>query len=125
MFGLSATSSNIDKRNAHLFCNPHSPTTSASDAEKCVVDYAVARYVTAVYRLASDTPLFVRNSRHLWNARWARKEVETAKLRTADSERQFKVCTAQPGGFSVLAARSLKRAPPAVRTKRQAAAVAC
>jgi hypothetical protein len=56
ILGLPATSSKIDKRNAHLFCNSHSLSLLASDAEKRVVDYAVARSVSAVYYLSSDTP---------------------------------------------------------------------
>ena len=56
MLGLHATSSDIDERDAHLFCNPQSPTTSASDAEKRAVDYAVARSVIAAHPISSDTP---------------------------------------------------------------------
>jgi hypothetical protein len=37
-------------------------STSASDADNRVVDCAVARSVNAVFQLASDTPLFVRDS---------------------------------------------------------------
>ena len=82
--GLPATSSNIDKRNAYLFCNSRSPSTSAFDAEMCVVDHAIACSVGAVHRLFSDTPLFVRDSVNLWGARWAVKEAKMAKFKTAD-----------------------------------------
>jgi hypothetical protein len=68
MFGLPARSSNIDKRDAHRFCNSQSPTTSASDAEKPIVDHAVVYFVIIVFQLASDTPLFVRASIQLSSA---------------------------------------------------------
>jgi hypothetical protein len=56
ILGLPVTSSKTDKRNAHLLCNSYSLSTSASDTEKRVVDHAVARSVSAVHQLSSDTP---------------------------------------------------------------------
>jgi hypothetical protein len=56
MLGLPVMSSNIDKRDAHTLQNSRSPIMSASDAEMRVVDNAVARSVSAAYRLSSDTP---------------------------------------------------------------------
>jgi hypothetical protein len=45
----------LKARYAFSFCSFHSPSTSASDAEKrVVVDHAVARSVSAVHRLAPD-----------------------------------------------------------------------
>lgn len=61
----------------------------------------------------------------LWNARRAGEQVKTAKPKTSALEGKFKVWTAQPGSFSALAARLLKRFRPPVRPKRQLAAVAC
>jgi hypothetical protein len=49
-------------RSTHPICTLRSPSTPASDAEKRVVDHAVARSVSAVDRLSSITPLFVRAS---------------------------------------------------------------
>jgi hypothetical protein len=57
MLGLPATSLKIDKRGLHLFCISRSHITSASDAEKRVVDHAV------VDRLSSVTPLFVDDNK--------------------------------------------------------------
>jgi hypothetical protein len=65
ILGLLVTSSKIDKRNAHLLCNSYSLRTSASDAEKRVVDHAVARSVSAFHQLYSDISLFMRDSLHL------------------------------------------------------------
>jgi hypothetical protein len=56
MLGLPVTSSKIDKRDAHSFCNSYSPSISASNAEKRIVDYAVARSISVVYRLCSNNP---------------------------------------------------------------------
>jgi hypothetical protein len=63
MLRLPVTSSKIDKRDAHLFCISHSPSTSASNAEKRVVDHPVARSVSVVDRLSSVTPLFAGDNR--------------------------------------------------------------
>jgi hypothetical protein len=63
MLGLPATSLKIDKRGLHLFCISRSHITSASDAEKRVVDHAVARSISAVDRLPSITPLFVGDNK--------------------------------------------------------------
>jgi hypothetical protein len=65
MFGLSATSSDIDEHDAHLFCNCHFPTTPASDAEERAVDYAFARSISAARSPSSNTPLLIRESLHL------------------------------------------------------------
>jgi hypothetical protein len=56
ILGWPVTSSKIDERNVHLLCNSYSLSTSASDAEKRVVDHAVARSVSAIHQLSSDTP---------------------------------------------------------------------
>jgi hypothetical protein len=50
------------KRHAQLFHSSPSSSTSTSDAEKHVVDHAAARTVNAVFQLASDTPLLIRDS---------------------------------------------------------------
>jgi hypothetical protein len=63
MLGLPATSLKIDKRGLHLFCISRSHITSASDAEKRVVDHAVARSISAVDQLSSITPLFVGDNK--------------------------------------------------------------
>jgi hypothetical protein len=47
--GLCTTRLYTDKRSAQSFWSSHSSNTSASDAEKRVVDHAVARSVSAVY----------------------------------------------------------------------------
>jgi hypothetical protein len=49
MLGLPVTPSKTSKRDANSFCNSLSPSTSTSDAEKCVVNHAVARSVSAVH----------------------------------------------------------------------------
>jgi hypothetical protein len=41
-------SSNVDKNDAHLFCDSHSLSISASAGQKRVVDHAVADSVSAV-----------------------------------------------------------------------------
>ena len=69
MLGLRVTYSKIDKHNAYLLYSSCSSSLSPSDAEKRVVDYAVARSVSAVYRLSSNTPLFVRDSIKFYIAR--------------------------------------------------------
>jgi hypothetical protein len=48
MLGLPATPLKIDNRDAHSFCNSRFLNISASAAKKLVVDYAVARSVSAV-----------------------------------------------------------------------------
>jgi hypothetical protein len=47
-FGLLAAYLYANKRYAHLFCSSRSPNTEVSDAEKRVVNCAVARSVDAV-----------------------------------------------------------------------------
>jgi hypothetical protein len=98
-----------DTRSAHPFCSSRSSHTSASDGEKRVVDHAVARSVSAVCQLASDTPLFVRDSAHLQTARWTRKEGDLAEDEPADSKGQLIVGSVHPGCVSALAARSSTR----------------
>ena len=46
--GLLAAPSHTDTRNIHLFYSSYSPNAFASGAAKRVVDYAVARNVSAV-----------------------------------------------------------------------------
>jgi hypothetical protein len=98
---------------------------SASDVEKQVVDYAVARSISAVFSLASDNPLLARNGRHLSRTRKALEEAKIANIKTVHLKSRLKVRSVRPGSFSALAARSSKRVPPAVRLERNLAAVAC
>ena len=58
--GLLAASSHTDNRNVHLFYSSDSPSALASDAVKRVVNHAVARNVSAVHSLSSNTPLSLR-----------------------------------------------------------------
>ena len=51
----------IDKHNSYPFDSSCSSSVSPSDAKKRVVGYTVARSISAVYRLSSNTPLFVRD----------------------------------------------------------------
>jgi hypothetical protein len=115
MLGLSVTYLKIDKRNTHLFYSSCSSSASPSDAEKRVVDHAVAHFVSAVHRLFSSTPLFVRDDINFYIARWARKKTKIAKITTAHSKSRLKVSSVHPGIFSALATISSKRVKPAVR----------
>jgi hypothetical protein len=81
--GLSLLFSNTNKCDAHLFCSSRSPSILVSDAEKRVVNRAVAPFISAVFRLSSVTPLSVCDSTYLRRARWAKKEAKRAKIKTA------------------------------------------
>ena len=70
----------------HPFCSSYSSSASVSDAERRVIDYAVARSISGVYRLSSNTPLFVRDGTNFHTARWARKEAKIAEIKTAYSK---------------------------------------
>jgi hypothetical protein len=83
ILGLSLGFSSTNKCNAHLFCGSRSPSIVVSDAEKRVVNLAVARFISAVFRLSSVTPLSVCDSTYLRRARWAKKEAKMAKIKTA------------------------------------------
>jgi hypothetical protein len=72
-FGFSLVFSNTDKRNAHLFYGSRSLSASVSDTETSVISHAVARSVTAVHQLSSNTPLFIRRDTYLWRVRCATK----------------------------------------------------
>lgn len=47
----------IDMRSAHLFHIERSPSMLDFAAEKRIIDYAVARSISAVYQFSSGTPV--------------------------------------------------------------------
>lgn len=61
--GLPVTFSNVDKKDAYLFCNCYSLSILASDAENRVINYAVARSISADDRLSFINPLLVGDNR--------------------------------------------------------------
>ena len=105
----------VDKRNAHLLYSSRSPSTSVSDAEKRVVNCAVARSVNAVPDSPLIPPMFIRDDTYLQRARWARKEAKIAKIKIAVLEGRFKVTRIHPGSFSAQMANSSNRDPQDVR----------
>jgi hypothetical protein len=80
-----------------------------SDAKKGVIGYTVARSVSAVNQLSSNTPLFIRDSTYLRKARSAGKEAKIIKIKTAASKSCLKMENADSGSFSAQTATSSKR----------------
>src|SRR5689334_20448361 len=101
----------MDRSSVHLFCSSCSSSASASDAERRVVDHAVARSVSAVHRLSSNTPLFIRGSINFYTARWAKKKAKMAMVKTAASKGRFRVKRIHPGSFSAQTGKIVKTRP--------------
>lgn len=87
----------------HLFYSSCSSSALASDAERRIVDHAIAHPIGAVYRLSSNTPLFVRGSISFYIVRRAKKKAKIAKIKTAHSKSLLNVRSVRPGSFSALA----------------------
>ena len=125
MLGLRVTYLEIDKRNAYLSYSSCSFSVLPSNAEKRVINYAVARSVSAVYRLSSNTPLFVRNCINFSTAWWIRKKAKMAKIKTAYLMSRLEISSMHPGSFSAWSARLLERVGSGVCSKRHLTVVAC
>jgi hypothetical protein len=97
----------MDRSSVQLVCSSYSGT-SASDAERRVVNHTVV--VLSVPPIDSPLipPLFIRSSINFYIARQARKKAKIAKIKTAHLKSLLNVRSVYPGNLSARTARSLE-----------------